>query len=404
MQKIIEEKPFPSKLEDRLASVANAINTELKIATLLHLDDTPREASEIRQRVRETIERGYLPKTETFMAYGNTLHDIALVAKETVVRDTGEVAHVGYSLTEAGKRYGLPASAISLEYSVGNDISLFQILGSTASKGDSRAPDNRMKILEELRKKRELREADLTDVIGLNSYYVIQGHLIALAKIGFIAYESIGAKSKGKFTYGWIRGRSPNDVRTIVGHATLTRRIVDYLAHHDTAIDCNTLSEVLEYKYPNIISQILSGLEKQGFVKRASPWISREIKSSVRILDKGKEFHDEIYLQLVELLSDHSLDGYQEKVLAFRESEQFSDNIIGGIELYRSVSPNINRKSSSERKEQIKHLIINNHGLTSGEIAEKLHISTASAYEYITQLSGIRKEKEEHEIRYYIDE
>jgi len=34
-RRIIDEKSFPSNLEDRLASISNAINTELKIATLL---------------------------------------------------------------------------------------------------------------------------------------------------------------------------------------------------------------------------------------------------------------------------------------------------------------------------------------------------------------------------------
>ncbi|MBS3081062.1 helix-turn-helix transcriptional regulator [Candidatus Pacearchaeota archaeon] len=400
-RRIIEEKSFPSSLENRLASVANAINTELKSATLLHLDDTPREAREIKQRVRETIGKGYLPVVNTFKAYGNTLHDIALVARQTIVRDTGEVAHVGYSLTEAGNRYGLSAAVMSLEYSIENNISMFQILGSTTSHGDSRSPYNRMKILDELRKKRELREIDLERLLNL-SKQSINYHLEALTKIGFVALESVGAKQKGKYTYKWIPGKSRDDVRTIYGWAYLTKRVADYLAHHDTIVECNTLSKVLEHKFPGDISKILSGLVKQGCAERTSHWKAREIQSTAKILDEGKKWLDEFYVPLRELLSDNFLD-FQEKAQAFRNSKQFPYYMRRGIELYKSISPQINRKSPSERKEQIKHLIINNHGLTTREIAEKLNVSFVMAREYIAQLDGIRKEKEGQETRYFID-
>src|SRR3989338_10469215 len=402
-RRIIDEKSFPSNLEDRLASISNAINTELKIATLLHLDDSPREAREIKARVRETIGRGYLPKTETFMAYGNTLHDIALVAKETVVRDTGKIAYIGYSLTEAGKRYGRPATVLSLQYSVDNNISMFQILGSILTGGDSRSPYNRMRILRELKERGQLREVDLVEIIGSNNS-IIQKHLIALAKIGFVTFDSIGAKQKGKFTYQWIPGKSHDNVETIGRQVTLTKRVADYLAQHNKEIECHTLSKVLEYKYPEHISKILSGLVKQGCVGRTSSWKAGELKSIAKILDKGRKWHDESYLPSVEILSDHSLDKYQEKVQTFEESEQFSGYIGRGIELYRSVSPNINSKSSQERKEEIKLLISNNHGLTTREIAERLRVSRPLVTYYTSQLPEIRQGKEGSEVRYFIDD
>src|SRR3989338_6522961 len=95
MKKITEEKSFPEDLEGRLSSVLNSINTELKSVTLLHLDDKPADYSEIKSRVRETIGEGYLPQSFTFQAYGKTLYDIALVAKETVLKDDGEVVSIG---------------------------------------------------------------------------------------------------------------------------------------------------------------------------------------------------------------------------------------------------------------------------------------------------------------------
>ena len=84
MERKIEEKKFPDDLEGRLNALTSAVNTSLKTVTLLHLDDSPVEAEEIRNRVRESAGKGYLPSRKSFESYGNTLHDIALVAKETI--------------------------------------------------------------------------------------------------------------------------------------------------------------------------------------------------------------------------------------------------------------------------------------------------------------------------------
>ena len=50
----MEEKKFPDDLEGRMSSVLNAVNTELKTVTLLHLDDRPADGIEIRDRIRDT--------------------------------------------------------------------------------------------------------------------------------------------------------------------------------------------------------------------------------------------------------------------------------------------------------------------------------------------------------------
>ena len=136
-----KETPFPQDLEGRLNAVLNVINTELKSVTLLHLDDTPAEASEIKARIRETIGMGYLPIEHAFESYCHkTLFPIGTVAEEIIKRETDELVYPAYSLTEAGKRYGRPIAALALKYAVENKQSLFEILGSTISSGKTRAP------------------------------------------------------------------------------------------------------------------------------------------------------------------------------------------------------------------------------------------------------------------------
>jgi len=80
----LDEKEFPDDLEGRMSSVLNAVNTELKTVTLLHLDDRPADHIEIRDRIKDTRGVGYLPKAHLFGSYGNTLQDIALVAGITI--------------------------------------------------------------------------------------------------------------------------------------------------------------------------------------------------------------------------------------------------------------------------------------------------------------------------------
>ncbi|MBI2452273.1 hypothetical protein HYV50_04335 [Candidatus Pacearchaeota archaeon] len=402
MQERIEEKPFPNNLEDRLAIIANAVNTELKSAALLHLDDVPREGSEIRAKIRETIWRGYLPRTQSFKEYGNTLHEIALVAKKTITRDTGEVEYIGYSLTEAGKTYGLPCAVLSLRYAVENKISMFQIFGSTLSKGKSRAPYNRIRILRELRNFEKLREKDFVESLGLNDSPV-KNHLYALAKIGFVEFDSVGAKQKGKYKYQWIKGKSIDKVKTVKNRSSLTKRIAEYLTNNDKAFDCNELKEILEYSHVESICTVLCSLERQGCVERIFPWKGGELMSRAKILDNGRKFHDKLYLPLIELLSDNSLEVSRQEQETFRESQEYANYIRRGIELYRRVSQNINRKSPEERIEEIKALLRNKPGMTRTEIADILGISMASVNKYFPQLSkGIRTKKEGQEIRYFM--
>jgi hypothetical protein len=134
-----KENPFPADLEGRLNAILNVTNLELKTITFLHLDSRAASRTELKARVRRTTGQGiYLPSN--FECYcRKSLYPIGCVAEERVLEETDNTISSGYSLTEAGRKYGLPIAAFSLAYAVDNNQSLFSILGSTNSPRSRRS-------------------------------------------------------------------------------------------------------------------------------------------------------------------------------------------------------------------------------------------------------------------------
>lgn len=386
-----EEKSFPDDLEERLAVVANAVNTELKSVTLLHLDDVPREGKEIKARVRESVGRGYLPlAANIFGEYCNTLNDIALVAKESVVRDDGEIQHIAYSLTEAGKRYGQPIAELALRWAVDNNLSIFQVLGSTLTPSKkSRAPYNRIKILESLQEGR-LREVDLVNIVNL-SYNSVLSHFISLQKIGFVKFDSTGAKIKDKFNYQWNSDKALEILEPVSGRKGLVRKVAKYMfGHQDKEFSSRELGEVLKYKSLEDISTVLNVLEKRGLIRRGE-WKRGEIESKVYLLESGRRFLDEFVFPTREFLLE--LRGAGASVSGEEQRR--------GIDLYREVSPTINKKSLDKRVLQLKNYLRQHSNSTSREISQAFELSMPRVL-YIIRLvrDNLIVKKEEKEVRY----
>ena len=385
-----EEKLFPEDLEGRLTSVLNGINIELKTATLLHLDDRPADNKEIKARLRQTVGKEYLPDTRVFGGYGNTLQDIALVAKETIVKRTGEIAYVGYSLTEAGTRYGLPIAEHVLKWAVDNDLSMFSILGSTFSTGKTRAPYNRVRVLEALSAERINREG-LAEHLSL-SVTVTGSCLRALSKIGFVRFESIGTMQKGYSKYRWSGKLSPESVKLMWGHSTLTREVIELMVS-GKEMDYNDVVNILKSSVNSTIG-VLSWLEKQGVLDRTVPWRGCNYRSEAEILNPGRKFLEEVLQPITEHLSD-------KHALTTSLNADFSDYITQGIKVYAKVSPAINKKSFNQRIEELQAYLKKNPNATREEIAEATSQSETSVGRYLRILGNkIKVEKIDHEVRY----
>ncbi|HLD15188.1 MAG TPA: hypothetical protein VJB94_01265 [Candidatus Nanoarchaeia archaeon] len=398
MKKITEEKSFPEDLEGRLSSVLNSINTELKSVTLLHLDDKPAGASEIKSRIRNTVGEGYLPEIRVFRGYGSTLYDIALVAKETITKDDGELVSVGYSLTDSGKKYGLPIAAFTLRYAANNDISMFSILGVTQSRGKTRATYNRIRILEELSAHEKLREIDLISALELD-HSAIMRSMDALAKIHFVEYNTIGAVSKGKFVYRWIKDKEPHEIHKIKGRLLFAEQVARALANFEKWADCNALAHKLRYKHAGNISCVLSRFVEQGLAEKTPEWKAGETLSNIKILDKGKRFLDEWVHPIKEALEEET---------ALIDSENITDIksrfSAKGIELYRTVSPGINSRSADDRIDDIINYLAKYPNSTSKEIKEAIGLTITSTEAYLKRMKNrLCQEKKETEVRYSLN-
>ncbi|MBI2499156.1 hypothetical protein HYV88_02845 [Candidatus Woesearchaeota archaeon] len=399
-----EERPFPpvEDLEGRLNSVFNIVNTELKSATLLVLDDSPAEASEIRARVREVAGTGYLPRPSVFGDYcHHTLFPISVVAEETVRREGVEDICLAYSLTEAGKRYGRPVVSLALQYAVENNLSLYQVLGPTGTRGKIRSPLARIKILKQLNKKGELRRIDLDNETGLNSTQVATNEL---GRIGFIDYSSTGESQKGKgiIVYRWIAGTNHDEVKPVNWQKDLTERAAELLRDRK-AITIPEANELLNQRNPNIISHIYSGLVKQGFAIREEGFTGRKFQSRATLREEARsflEFENQVEKILIHQLSEQDA---QDIYLEFIAKPSYREVLRRAIEIYRRVSPHLTQKPFEILKEEILELLRKSPGMRPSEM-KRTHKNIQPNLTGLVKSGTIRVEKQGREARYYVNE
>ncbi len=403
------EKPFPEDLERRSSAILNVVNTEFKSLTLLHLDGVPTEEGEIRRRVRETVGRGtYLPLGGAFGAYcHHTLFPIGAVAEETVCHETLEGSVVGYTLTDAGRKYGQPIAAFSLDWAIDHNRSLFEVLGVTASSGNSRSPLNRIKILKRL-KKGPARVSELSRLLygsaketpkktpnrfRKNKIGSPQRHLEELERIGFIETTHCGEVVGPMVVYSWIDGGKPEETKPVKTYARLPKRIAEELRRLGTT-NLEELEATLRIRR-SLISMILSNLERRGLVEKEGG------TSTAHLLGPGREFLD-LYLTRVEKALS---DGICLRTMTKRLEGDFKrENIQKAIELYKKVSPQINRRPSEKTQEEIIDLLRGNPGLRPSEIRSQMGLEGAGIYlSRLVKLGKLRKERHCKAVRYYIN-
>lgn len=375
------KNPFPSDLEGRLNAVMNIANGELKVATLLHLDDTLAGGEDILARVRESVGRGVrLIYGNNFSGYCHkSLLPIGTVAEEEIRRDDGEVISVGYRITEAGKKYGVPISVFSLQWGVDNGVSLYSVLGSTCSKGKTRSPLNRIKILKALRERGILREIDLYEVTGLDNPSLSE-HLESLKKIDFVEYSSVPGAHERKGVIKYRHTGKQGEPKPVRGRIKLPRKVLELMTQLETA-NCYVVADRLGHS-PSNCSSTLSVLERQGFLERIGFFEGRRIKSRAEIKDRGRKFVDE-YIEFVEaaLTDDSMLDLLAENAQRFlRDSEIAGNYLVNGIKNYWKFSPWGNAKPKEETNLRIIDYVQRNPGARPRDIGRDLGLTSPTTY------------------------
>ena len=402
VEREIISREFPKDLEERLEAILSSVNTEYKSVTLgFLLDDSWKTSNDIRNAAESYINpvTNIIPSDTSFKAYCTfTFIPIGAVAEERI---KGRIPVSYYKLTEDGEKYGKPIAQFSLRTAVDYKLSMYEIFGSTPSPGKTRSPFNTAKILFELEKEDNLRRVDLVNECGLTDSIVKQ-HLLRLKNIGFVNYDSVSGEESGWSKYEWIKGKNLENIKPVCKLPTLTKKVANKMKKLEIS-DCNELAEVLDYKHPEDISKILSGLEKQGFVKKVK-FKGREFKfgekqSEASITEKGRKFVYEFLELVCQALGEDDFDGIYQEIEIFDDPSITSDYISRGFSLYKEVCPVYKRKSKKDNESRILQ-ILKNQKLRRKEINEALGKDVTIYLRELIKRGEIKKEREGSAVYY----
>jgi len=293
----IIQQPFPQPLEERFSAILSCVNSEWKAITLAGIlnPHEPKGKGRMRNDFRRLVgEESYVPDAGSFKEYANwTFVPIGLVACKVVMSVGSMPIEINrWCLTNAGETYGAFIAAFSLNWAVKHSRSVYEILGTTNSTGESRAPYNRAMLLMKLTENRTAfsRVTDLEASLSLDDHGVLQ-HLLALKRIGFLDYTSVNPESRGWAKYTWIKSKDPEKAKKNenIGcrHPTLKGRIIDLMSSSRGPVDYKEIATALSYKNLATISTILSDLNKCSYA--VCKWQGR-IRSDISITDAGSEF------------------------------------------------------------------------------------------------------------------
>lgn len=390
---------FPDDLDGRANVVLNVANSELKVATLLSLDDSLITAEDVRGRVRENIRnRVKLPRTDSFEAYlEQTLVPLGMASREVL----GGFGKACYALTYAGRKYGFPILSFSLQYSEQRKRSMYSILGKTGSSGESRSPLNRVKILDALRNNHNSLEK-VVEIVGLGETGVT-GHLEHLKNIGFVDYDKFRIPNNSKFYFEWVKEKDFSQIKPVDDYRLLTIEAAKKLKELGVS-DALGLNEILGKSILSVMI-VLNALAQQGFVIKKG--YGNSSFSNIRLLGKGREFLEGYWDKIKDALSGGLLlsemeDSHKRLI---EDSERFADCLADTIERYLDVSYARNKRKGSEIRERIIFLLKSHpEGLRNFEIANKLKIKSPCVY--LTPMivdEIIRKEKHAGIPRYFLN-
>ncbi len=347
------EKPkiFPTNHEQRLEAIlSGVVNTEHKQILTLLLQDNPQSLVQLKEDFVEATNSVWTPRRlttyiESYLLL--SLDSVGFVA-HPVLRDL----NIGVKATEAGKKYGQPLAAFALDIGRQIDFSFHQLLGSTCSHGDSRAPYNRFRILHFLLDG-DTRISELRGQLNLPHIDVVS-HLKTLKELGFVEFDSVGSEQRGWAVYKWS-GDKPEDVKTVGGRPTLTRAVAQHLFKNGEADRNQIAADLKTGEYRDCtnaylradISRILVGLKRQGV---ASSGFHGNDKSHVKLLKDKTEFVDEFTRKVNGALRDGPELQEMERLnqLYQNDPDRLKTDATRRLGIYVSVSPQINCRSAEE--------------------------------------------------------
>ena len=350
-----ESRDFPDELEGRMEAILRTINTEYKTITLgFVLDEMPSTSTDLMKGVERLS--GNVPRSQTFKDYAEkTFVPIGMVAEQEMDYESFPVPVKTWRISEAGKEFGRPIAAFTLDYVVRHGKSMFPLLGNTGTTGDSNSPLNRYKILKSMANGNR-RNADISASLGLYNTLVTH-HLVKLKGIGLVDYESICTEQPFVF-YQWKEDvprdlRPPKESQKYPKLATEVADVIRQGGKWSNQQMADFLGRDLD-----TVSPVLYSLFEQGILEHSLA--SRGNMSTSSLTPEWAEFLAE-YLEKIESALQggnelNAMGNVRTDYLA--DLDKLREHATEAGALYQAVSPFYSKAmESSERQQMIMDFI-----------------------------------------------
>lgn len=344
-------------------------------------------------------------------------HSLAPNDLITEVVSGGNLVTFSYSITESGRKLGVPLAGLLLDFSQRHNIPLNLLFGSSISVSKKRAPITTLKILYELIASPTLpiRESDFEKRIS-ERINVISQNLNRLLKLELIQYKAI--KVNEPYSLYKLSDDIPKGELPIYSTSpTLTKSIFDILKKHpDQYLTREDLYDLLPAEHKNErskisflarITDILSLFNKHKYV--TTEGFHYDKQSEINITDEQRAV-------LTELLGIvYKFQNLDEETL--EKGRKLAEEIISDpikvsslLNRAKEASSHANASPQEETQKNILVVILFNPGITNKEIqhfletefGKKLQINRiAELSSYLANLNLVRAEKEGALNRFY---
>lgn len=371
------QKKFPSDLEKRKEAIFPRVNSEPKNVVFTLMGDGLNRTGDDLQKELEELDPEWITDANVLATICNQdLFQIGCTVEEKL--RIGKKMIRTWRSSNTGLSYGLPIACYSLKIAHDFGLSFYSILGSSHSRGKSKAPYNRVKIMETLREKEELRIIDLKRMINLHQEN-IRNHLLQLKKCGFVEFESANLEESGWCVWKWVNDEPRPDATTF--HTF--RKVADLLYKENMnkhQIQSRLMEEGLDLTV-STIENILTRLSKEGKIEPVE--FSKVKKSRAELTELGKRFVEEWIDPVTLYLQDERVEVIESSVSRILRNPALKQNYIRrGLSLYKPHS-RAEAQSLLERYMDFRRICEHTkRGVRPVEFAEytNLHKSTASRH------------------------
>lgn len=218
---------------------------------------------------------------------------------------------IGFGVTEDGLSFGLPHALRLLEWENAINQSAYPILGKTSSPREARAPLTYARILEYLFcHPHNARKTDLLDALDVERA-TTQTAVENFRALGLVHYKAVtNQTSRVQLEYVWDTTRDLRQAQYIPASHELWGVIISAIEQKGLANLAPRFSikdivrefpeeirrKLNEESLKSMISTILSGLARNGFLQRVDDFSGRKKLSNIDLTQKGRSFAFHIIL------------------------------------------------------------------------------------------------------------